>query len=522
MEFTSKTPPERPIVPTSPGDWEAKKQIIRELYMDQNMILNEVMEIMVTKHKFKATARMYKGQFSKWKWTKYNKSGKPGPVNTITKSRVSKRKSLLSTRKFPPKKHALQRAAAATQHHLVPSPQHAVRYSLQYFTDLERQLETTLNAYATLISCWAERETPWRPTKDPSAGGHNNSGGQLITPLTTSPPHSILHQVWTAQQCFLAGQAQQGGDMLRLAFLAIENAVENFLDLESLWDCCLAVTQLALTTGWTDVLGIFARYLHQYTSIKLGPGHPLTHIAASLHRLACLSPSPSSSPNPATKPNPPRPPISTSSSTETNTSTNPSNHSDHQTYLQTYLHKSWDLWINHTTSIRGPQDDLTIHLKRGYITLIDRSHPMARTILRDFAVSLHSSVACHGRVATTARVLELEGLLGRMYLPLFTGERGREAEVMLRGVVGKILEGAREKKHDRYLVFSARNFMASIAEYGGDEVKARRKDLFWLQTAELVEGRLRAAGNEDEAEEIRCQREVVKRALGFGGRLLEC
>ena len=48
-------PPERPIVPTNASDWEAKKQIIRELYMDQNMILNEVIDIMISKYKFKAT-----------------------------------------------------------------------------------------------------------------------------------------------------------------------------------------------------------------------------------------------------------------------------------------------------------------------------------------------------------------------------------------------------------------------------------------------------------------------------------
>lgn len=50
-----ETMSERPIVPTSATDWESKKHIIRELYMDQNMILNEVIEIMVRRHRFKAT-----------------------------------------------------------------------------------------------------------------------------------------------------------------------------------------------------------------------------------------------------------------------------------------------------------------------------------------------------------------------------------------------------------------------------------------------------------------------------------
>jgi hypothetical protein len=52
---TTGTLTERPMVPTSTSDWESRKQIIRELYMDQNMILNEVIEIMIAKYKFKAT-----------------------------------------------------------------------------------------------------------------------------------------------------------------------------------------------------------------------------------------------------------------------------------------------------------------------------------------------------------------------------------------------------------------------------------------------------------------------------------
>ncbi len=43
------------MVPTCAGDWESRKRTIGELYMDQNMILNEVIEIMLTKYKFKAT-----------------------------------------------------------------------------------------------------------------------------------------------------------------------------------------------------------------------------------------------------------------------------------------------------------------------------------------------------------------------------------------------------------------------------------------------------------------------------------
>lgn len=46
---------ERIVVPSSPADWEEKKDIIGELYMTQNLILNDVIKIMYTQHHFKAT-----------------------------------------------------------------------------------------------------------------------------------------------------------------------------------------------------------------------------------------------------------------------------------------------------------------------------------------------------------------------------------------------------------------------------------------------------------------------------------
>ena len=46
---------DRPLVPTSSADWEAKKDVIMELYMTQNLILNDVIQIMLSEHKFKAT-----------------------------------------------------------------------------------------------------------------------------------------------------------------------------------------------------------------------------------------------------------------------------------------------------------------------------------------------------------------------------------------------------------------------------------------------------------------------------------
>ncbi|KAH6855433.1 hypothetical protein B0I37DRAFT_423789 [Chaetomium sp. MPI-CAGE-AT-0009] len=501
-------PPERPIVPTSASDWESKKQIIRELYMDQNMILNEVIDILISKHKFKATARMYKGQFAKWRWTKYNKSGKPGSIKP-TRSRVAKKNT--TTRNWKPSAQAgeMWELIPVQAQHLASLSQHA---HLQYLTDEERRVETTLSAYAALISHWSERETPWRTVSDQPP-----NFCELFQPRR----YSILQHVRSAHDCFLAGQPQQGGDMLRRAFLGIESAVENGVDMEALWDCCLAVPHLVLTTGWTDMLAIFTRYLHQYTTIKLQSHHPLTHIAGSLHRL-------STTPHQPTDPATPLP--------STTSLTNPNNPHPNHSLLSTFVHRAWHLWIDTSTHIRGRHDDVTIHLKRGYVTLVDARHAMAGDILRDFGRRVRASLARRGAAATTARILELEDLLVRMYLPLFVPG-------MLRGVVGRVegkgkalgrggvkvrAEGLDEEGGyvDRYLVFSARNFMAGIAEGVGEWEKARvyrreslewgveGRDLFWLQTSWLVESRLREQGNHEEADRIREARAGVDGIAG--------
>ncbi|AEO64862.1 uncharacterized protein THITE_2020004, partial [Thermothielavioides terrestris NRRL 8126] len=249
--------PERPMVPTSAADWESKKPIIRKLYMDQNLILNEVIEIMLKKHKFKATARMYKGQFAKWKWTKYNKTGKHSAIKP-SKSRSTKGKSARSRLETPDRRVYIpgRSGIGARMLQLAPLSQH---HHLQYFGDEDCQVESTLSAYAALILHWSERETPWK----------TDDAGHLLRPQR----QSVLQHVRAAQEHFVHGRAQLGGELLRRAFLGIEAAVESALEVEALWDCCLAVPQLVLTLGWSDMLTIFARYLHQFTSIKL-PGHP--------------------------------------------------------------------------------------------------------------------------------------------------------------------------------------------------------------------------------------------------------
>ena len=45
----------RPLVPSSPAEWEARKNAIEELYLNKNLVLNDVIDIMLSAHSFKAT-----------------------------------------------------------------------------------------------------------------------------------------------------------------------------------------------------------------------------------------------------------------------------------------------------------------------------------------------------------------------------------------------------------------------------------------------------------------------------------
>lgn len=162
---------------------------------------------------------------------------------------------------------------------------------------------------------------------------------------------------------------------------------------------------------------------------------------------------------------------------------------------------------------------------------------MAGDILADFGLAVQESLRTRGAFATTSRILELENLLVRMYVPLFTAESARRAEGILMGVAGRIegKEGNRGRGvgewgyMDRYLVFSANYFMASIAEYGGEGEKAALyrwrsldspRDSFWVQTSLLVEARLRADGHELEADRIqgvRVEAQCALQVMGQGG-----
>ncbi|KAM7215328.1 hypothetical protein V8F06_009285 [Rhypophila decipiens] len=463
--------PERPLVPTNAADWEVKKDIIQDLYMNKNLILNDVVNIMLQTHNFKATARMYKGQFAKWRWTKYNKSGSSNSGQfKATKSRPTRRTNCGMIGGGAPD-HVVKPSSFHRRRH----PSQAIEmFRLLYQNEDILYVESTLNEYRTYISKWSEHETPWRS----GSGFHD-----ILRPQE----NSILQNVSIALDHFRNDRTQLGGEVLRRAFLQIEDAIATGLDVQAIWDCCLAVPQLVLNLGWTDILLIFTRYLHQLTHVKMY-GHPISTIARNLYKLAQRDPD----------------------------------------QLQLYIDKGWKLWIDMVGRVRGEQDHVTIHLKRGYVILMNPEKSIVQNLISDFSLSVQRSLAERGEVLTTQRILELEQLLVRMYIPLFrvSAESSMRAHYMLSGVLLRIENKDKNKGQpvnhweyvDRYLFFSAYHFLASIADSNGEHAKAadyRRKSLaspkdqFWLQTALRLEEYLRSEGKKEEADVIMQERSQV-------------
>lgn len=479
---------------------------------------------------------MYKGQFAKWRWAKYNKSGNTNATKP-TKSRSMRRKGVTSSGSGSYRSNG-HVSKPGCQSNFISQPAQMIR--LYFQSEPTYLVESTLLAYASYIARWAdpERETPWK-MNGPRLRLHIASDEINAEDHATVSSNSILQNIALAIRHLRCSNPQgtaKGGVLLRHAFLQIEEAITSADegDIQAIWDCCLAVPQLLILHNASapstkqprsssssqpphDILPIYTRFLHHLTTLKYAQAgctsHPLHQISSSLHHLVTTSDFAS---------------------------------------LHLFITRAWKLWINTCRQLRGETDHVTIHLKRGYVILMDPEHAIVKNLVSDFGGLVRREMERWGEGKTTERILELEGLLGRMYLPLFDagvvvgpgagqGGTGIGAGQRARGMLGGLVERLEEKyrvrngnrggtsvigmvadagsvasgnniiasaprpQHeyhdlapghlgqppfpipmqnweylDRYLFFSAHHFLASIADHEGDvstAVALRRKIL---------------------------------------------
>ncbi|KAK0671687.1 hypothetical protein QBC41DRAFT_354053 [Cercophora samala] len=496
-------------------------------------------------YKFKATARMYKGQFHKWEWSKYNtRKGRSQNALMPAQSRATRKRGYEADTTIVSSGAAAAHldfdlpAAYVTREEgnpdgvlsqngsqaLVARLGNALNTPLLHQNSDFRNVEFSLDAYKALINIWSPGDKPWQSS---------------IPSSPTSPAGTILQQVQQALTLFDRGQNAGGIRVLDsvneriAAALTItasssslapsastvgsdnktgsQVATTTTIPIEIIWDCFLAVPQLILTANRPELLSLFMDYLARYAHITLSAEHPLTKISRHLAALTRAF----------------------SIHRQQNNDSHPQTSQEEAlNMLRMYVSESWTLWLDLITEKRGPKDHVTIHLRRGYAVLMEEDCDLpgrgSSRLLTDFTSSLDESIQIRGEEATTARVLEFEELLAKMYMPLFTPEKLAHAEKMLKGVIAKMKTKLKEEEgkteadmgyNDRFLIFIVKHFLARIADHKGnmevgqrwrrESLQTNKKDGFWRQTSKMVEESLRADGREEEAEEIRREMDEV-------------
>ncbi|KAK1759864.1 Clr5 domain-containing protein [Echria macrotheca] len=241
--------------PYQRGDWESNRATIQNLYLDLNLPLSDVIEIMRNNHCFFATPRMYKRQFTKWGWKKY-KADRPAKRTCIrSENERSRLKSSLTL-------HVQLVDDPLTQHTLC----------------IARDLPSYLGA------CWVDIEIRdgvfifmdnfMRPDLQPA---HLTASGLFLAGI-----HNFIHR------CPYAGRLH-----LERSFALIEKILKpcnpntliflNFfvpMALVSYRD-----TTTASNTGSPGRLAfhMYLKFVAQLASIRLGSHHPMTSVPAALH-----------------------------------------------------------------------------------------------------------------------------------------------------------------------------------------------------------------------------------------------
>ncbi|KAH8886323.1 hypothetical protein GQ53DRAFT_844876 [Thozetella sp. PMI_491] len=231
-------------------DWETVKPMIKELYMHQNVRLKDVIQIVQSAYKFRATPRMYKAQFAKWNWHKYKTATHEGREAGGDGNRAA----------------AVGRKGTTASNlglGFVPPVQAPTR---PLEDDQTRELLTAMATHRAAIWNWTEQDPRWDPSKSFTHMGayEYNLCGYFIAAM------DHLHK----------GEFYDGGRLLRASFLEVEGLIMDG-HIVGTWDMCVLVPQLALNYGRKDIADTFFRYVLALTDSK-APNHPAGRIIRSL------------------------------------------------------------------------------------------------------------------------------------------------------------------------------------------------------------------------------------------------
>ncbi|KAI0128572.1 Clr5 domain-containing protein [Xylariales sp. AK1849] len=188
----------RPHFPTGDHEWEALKPIIEDLCINENQPLPLVAHTMKTVHGFKASERMYKSRFAKWRWKKSNEA-----------------RALQSTRLGRELTKHLGRNSIARQSRGDNGFYSRGARMLMHESQSTFFEDTAMRSYRDYTISWAETDPRWHiPNKYQSLD-------------ITCKPFTMLSDLRMATLYLINDDPIEGGRFLRLAFLSIEQVVRD-------------------------------------------------------------------------------------------------------------------------------------------------------------------------------------------------------------------------------------------------------------------------------------------------------
>ncbi|KAL2139401.1 hypothetical protein VTI28DRAFT_5250 [Corynascus sepedonium] len=232
--------PGQPIVPRKNQDWEPWKGILYELYITQNRILRDIINIMETKHNLRATSKMYKNQLARWGFFKYAIKGRSRAKAESPNDQSSD--------------DSLDNALILS------------RDDLLHANSGSRSVQAGLTAVRRFIHGHIDL--------DPSNLQVEEVAG-FVDPC--------YRYFKVAMDLFDLKENVEGGRVLRLAFLQIERKISK-PTLKSFSDLCFLVPHLLLESNRRDILSAYVHYVSRLAAVKFGK-HPVSELAASFAAL---------------------------------------------------------------------------------------------------------------------------------------------------------------------------------------------------------------------------------------------
>ncbi|KAM7218867.1 hypothetical protein V8F06_005747 [Rhypophila decipiens] len=240
-----------PIIPRKAEDWDPWKSILHELYITQNRILRDIINIMDTTYNLKATPKMYKNQFARWGFFKYAVKHRP----------------------------RIKSDARALKENSDDDPQ-----------DMMLDDDEALDSFDTAVMPLIHQNDSTRTMQSGMTAVQHFLHGYIDLDATHVREDAIfsLHEPMyryfkAAMDLFDLNENVQGGRVLRLAFLQIEPMINN-PNIKSFADLCLLVPHLLLESDRRDILAAYLTYLTRLATVKFGH-HPMADIVASFAEL---------------------------------------------------------------------------------------------------------------------------------------------------------------------------------------------------------------------------------------------